>query len=194
MNKFYYILAFLMIHMPSTGFTASYDFSSTNYDSAKIADSYVRFNMESTKLGIITTKFTGYLKAFKVNGDLKNETVLSGSSIVFNAKDLDTDVDGRNEKMWDLCLNSSQHPSVQIKLNKEVPLDGTIHEIPATLVLRGNDHAITLSVKAFRENKQFIVDISGELSIKGLKIPDPSIAIASVRDKIELTSHLVIKE
>lgn len=178
---------------PKFSWAESYDYSSTNYSDAKKSESYLKFEMASTKVGLFTTHFTGYAKKFSVSGN-KKQNLVSDATVEFNVDQLDTDTDGRNEKMWNHCLDISHHPKVSIKLKESISIDGVERSIPAIINLRGEDHAIQLVVKATKEENKLLVDIKGELSIKELNIPDPSIAIASVRDAIDISAHIVIEE
>jgi len=146
--------------------------------------------MASKKVGLFTSHFTGFVKKFSVSGD-KNGNSIHNAVVEFDVKELDTDIDGRNEKMWDLCLDASHHPKVQIKLSQPIEIGAEEKEIPGTINLRGQDYPITLKVKV---DSNMVVDIKGQISIKELKIPDPSIAIASVRDSIDISAHLIIKD
>lgn len=163
-----------------------------SYKEAKSADVFVRFDMASTKFGLITTSFSGFARKFKVSGDIKNDVLQAGAQIEFAVKDLDTDINGRNEKMWSQCLDEKNHPTVRLTLNQAVPLTGELKDIPATLNVRGADKNIVLKVKSVSISDNISFDISGSVSIKELQIPDPSIAIASVRDRIDIVSHLVV--
>lgn len=165
------------------------EFSFPNYDQASQATNFVRFDMASTKFGVLTTFFTGFIRNFKIDGTIKDTAIVPGASIEFLVTDLDTDVDGRNEKMWEDTLDSKQNPKVLLTLEKAVPLNQGSIDIPAVLKIRGQDHPLTLKVKASLTNGNLIVDILGEASIKALLLPDPSILIATVRDRIDIKSH-----
>lgn len=93
--------------------------------------------------------------------------------------------------MWNLCLDVSNHPKIQIKLSQPIEIGAGEREIPATISLRGEEYPLTLKVKL---DSEMAADITGKISIKELKIPDPSIAIASVRDSIDISAHIIIKD
>lgn len=194
MKKFFktHILFFVLVIglQPTLSRAESYNFTSENYEEAKKAESNIKFDMASTKVGLFTSHFTGFVKKFSVSGD-KNGNSIHNAAIEFDVKELDTDIDGRNEKMWDLCLDASNHPKVQIKLSQPIEIGAEEREIPGIINVRGQDYPLTLKIKV---DSNMIVDIKGQISIKELKIPDPSIAIASVRDSIDISAHLIIKD
>lgn len=185
------VILFLLC-VSATGFAESKDFIFKDYDEAKKAESFVRFDMASTKVGLFTTHFNGFVKKFTISGDLKDGKI-QNAAIFFEAKDMDTDIGGRNEKMWNQCLEVEKYPQIKIKFNEPLTLDAQEKIIPATISIRGQHHIIELKVKVNQENNQYVYDLSGELSIKDLNIPDPSIAIASVKDKVDISAHLIVK-
>ena len=185
------ILGAIAIGFLSSGVKAeSYNYSFTSYEDAKKADSYIKFDMASTKVGLFTSHFTGYVKKFSISGNKKDNSITDGV-VEFEVKELDTDIDGRNEKMWDQCLDASHNPKIQIKLSQKIEIGAGRKEIAGTINLRGEDHPVALSVEV---GSDMTADIKGQISIKALKIPDPSIAIASVRDAIDLSAHFIVKE
>ena len=185
------ILGVIAVGLLSSGVKAeSYNYSFTSYEDAKKADSYIRFDMASTKVGLFTSHFTGYVKKFSISGNKKDNSITDGV-VEFEVKELDTDIDGRNEKMWDQCLDMAHNPKIQIKLSEKIEIGAGRKDIAGIINLRGEDHPVTLSVEV---SSDMTTDIKGQISIKALKIPDPSIAIASVKDTIDLGAHFIFKE
>ncbi len=189
-NKLLLIAIMIFWFLPIVSKSESYNFSSSNYEDAKKADSYIKFDMASTKVGIFTSHFTGYVKKFSISGN-KKDNFISDAIVEFEVKELDTDIDGRNEKMWDQCLDATHNPKIQIKLSQKIEIGGPRKDIAGVINVRGEDHSLTLSVEV---NSDMIADIKGQVSIKDLKIPDPSIAIASVRDTIDIGAHFIVGE
>ncbi len=195
LKKQFQLFAFACILMaPVISDATTYNFTSENYKAAEKADSHLRFVMRSTKLGIFKSHFNGYVKTFEVQGNVKKNTIEAGALVTFQAKDIDTDIEGRNEKMWDQCLDIKNHPVIQIKLNESINLSESFNTVRATIRVRGEDFPIHLEVKATQADKIITVDIKGEISLEALKIPDPSIAVASVSDTVEIEAHLIINE
>lgn len=73
MKKFlntYVLLCFLLAGaVPLISKAETYNFYSSNYEEAKKAESNIKFDMASTKLGIFTTHFTGFVKKFSLSGE-----------------------------------------------------------------------------------------------------------------------------
>jgi len=90
---------------------------SKSFEDAQKQESYFKFIGESKKFGLISTSFEGYAKKFTLSYDEK-ENFLQEISLLIDLKKLDTDNDSRNEKMWDLCLNTKEFPSLKIKIEK----------------------------------------------------------------------------
>lgn len=187
-------ILFLFILLPLHAQAVQQEFQSASYDEAAKAANYLRFNMASTKMGLLTTHFTGYVKNFLVRGEFNEKEVRSGAQIEFKVADLDTDVSGRNEKMWNKCLDEKNNPLIRVTLNEAVAFNKESAPIKATLQLRGQEKPISVFVKASLSESGITVDLSSELSIKELGIPDPSILVASVKDKIEIKGHFTAKK
>lgn len=175
-------LVFAFIFLISQSLRAEdlkFDFK--NYDEAQKAQDFVRFDMKSTKLGLLTTSFTGFVKSFTAKGDLKS-TGIENASVEWTAESMDTDIDGRNEKMWELCLDYKNHPT--LKLIFDEPISFGENEIKAHINVRGVDKPVTVAVKALKTDAGVFAEGKAKLSIRALELPDPSIAIASVKDEI----------
>lgn len=177
-----------------TAWAGQQEFQTANYKEAKSAESYLRFDMASTKMGLVTTSFTGFVKKFSAQGEIKDQQLQSGARVEFQVQDMDTDINGRNEKMWEKCLDYKNHPQMKLVLSKSVPLNGEEMEVPALISLRGQEKPVNLKVKAVREEGKIIFDLRGEISLKAFEIPDPSIFVASVRDKVEIKGHILIQQ
>lgn len=187
------VLLILITFLPLAGIAKMQEFSIGSYDDAKKAESFIRFDMASTKVGLFTSHFSGYVKKFSVEGFEKNNFI-ENASVQFFVKEMDTDINGRNEKMWDQCLDSNRHPEIKIKILEKIAEDDSGKKVPAVITIRGEEHPITLTVKVSKSEKNLTFDLSGELSLKNLNIPDPSIAIASVRDTVDIVGHFVIEK
>jgi hypothetical protein len=186
-----FISSYLLL-VSSTSFANDYEFKNASYKEASKSESFVQFKMSSTKVGIFTTSFDGYVKNFKLQGQVENQQLKAGASIEFLVEDLDTDIDGRNEKMWDLCLDSKKHPKLSLVLTSDVLINDNEVIVPAKLYLRGYEKPVLLTVRGSKENHQIAFQMQGKLSLRELEIPDPSIAVASVKDEILVTSKIVI--
>lgn len=165
-------------------------FSSKTYEDAESSEHYIRFDMKSTKAGMFTTSFTGFVKDFTVSTHKKAD-MLSGGIIKFKVLSLDTDSDSRDEKMHNKCFSHTQFPELivkfkdSIKFNSEVDINGTIN-------VRGKDKPIKIHVKV--DKKGDVIQILGTAKVKltELEIPDPSIFIATVTDEVVLLFSIKI--
>lgn len=153
-----------------------------SYNDAKEGSNKIQFDMESTKAGFITTGFTGVVK--KANISYQNDGQnFKDIRIQINVLDIDTDIDARNEKMYELCFESTKHPQIIVTFNSlEVLGDNAL----GIIQIRGESFPVSIKYQII--NKEIV--FNGELSLKGLKIPDPSIFIAKVSDVIKLSGKL----
>jgi polyisoprenoid-binding protein YceI len=145
--------------------------------------------MASTKVGLVTTSFHGYVKKFSLNYVLEGDKV-KFAKLSLPVEQMDTDSEGRNSKMREQCLDYRKHPEIVLTLTETLPIDGQIHSVPATISLRGADRPIVLNVKARRDGRKILAEIDGALSLKELEVPDPSIFVARVRDRVDLKASL----
>lgn len=159
----------------------------TSYEEAKKGSSFVVFNMESTKAGMITTSFDGVVKEATISYK-KTKGSFKDIVIRIKATSLDTDNDSRNDKMYDKCLSVSKFPTIEVSIPGQVKLDNLND---AKISIRGKIHSIKVRLSFDKKSQE--VSGSADLSLKSLQIPDPSIWIASVRDKIEVKFKIIAK-
>jgi len=159
----------------------SLEINNKNYEEAKANKSFFQFAGKSTKFGLVTTTFEGYVKKFALQFDEENNN-LKNIELNFLVKNLDTDNDSRNEKMWDLCLEEKKHPKIKI-LVPQINLKEKIQQIPGTMILKDKNIQIVLYVKKMSE-KVFLGETKFKLSELG--IADPSIFVAKVSDEFKI--------
>lgn len=167
------------------------DYRAASYDEAAAAPSYIRFHMVSTKLGLLTSSFDGYVKDFALAAEVDGANA-DGVQLHFPARALDTDVGMRNDKMFDTCLAADQHPTIQVALQGPVRLDGSTQAVPALLTVRGKAHPIQVQVSIVERDEGYLVQGETTLSLSGLEIPDPSIVIATVNDAVNVQFRLMV--
>ncbi len=159
-------------------------FKRADFDAAKNSAEYIRFEVFSTKVGIFTSRVPGYALEVKAFADLNQERV-SAMNLVIEAKSLDTDGDARDEKLHNLCLEVAKYPLIKVSvpgaalIGSEVILPGVIH-------IRGNEKPIKVRLKTERVEGELIAEGEALLSVSALEIPDPSIAVAKLEDKINI--------
>ncbi|MBF0365706.1 MAG: YceI family protein [Oligoflexia bacterium] len=161
-------------------------YSFKSYNEAEAASDQLLFTMKSTKFGLITTSFQAYVKSFIVSGEVNNDNY-QNISIAFPAKSIDTDVDARNEKMLDLCLEEKKYPTITVTIPGPLKLTtANYSDLDATILLRGKNRPFKISFEWKKENNNLIVSGKATLKLSELEIPDPSIAIAKVEDEINI--------
>lgn len=182
----YFILLFIFV---SNIFAKEVVVEHKSYDEALKSNNKIVFDMESTKAGIITTGFSGVVKSFKLNYDIEQDKI-KNVKVHFFVANLDTDIDARNEKMLDLCLSANKFPVISVELGDLIIGQNSIESL---IEVRGEKHPIKFEIDVERKKGFFKVKFKSQVSLKGLKIPDPSIFIASVRDLVEIFGELEVK-
>jgi polyisoprenoid-binding protein YceI len=165
------------------------EITNENYNAAKNNTQFIRFDLAAWKVGIFKSTFKNYVKNFKVSFDREGSKV-KNAEIRFKVSDMDTDIAGRNEKMWDFCLSMAQYPEVQVTLEKEIDLTQAEQVIPSKIKLRGKEFPIELHIKSEKKENVFHVVGKATTSLKELTIPDPSIAVASLEDAVQIYFEL----
>lgn len=160
-----------------------------NYKDAQADSNLIQFEMESTKAGFITTGFTGVVKKATIKYQ-NNGQNFKDITLVVDVRGIDTDVEARNEKMYDLCFESSKYPQIVISFNS---LETSSKMVQGIIQIRGESFPVELNYKVEVKNNERVIVFDSELSLKELKIPDPSIFIAKVSDKIKLSGKLKLE-
>jgi protein-S-isoprenylcysteine O-methyltransferase Ste14/polyisoprenoid-binding protein YceI len=170
--------------------------SSENFSSASQSPTQLKFTVTSTKAGIITSDVDGYVKKFHYQADYDPEfNIVRNMIITFDANQMDTDHEDRNQKLHQLCMSSDQFPQVQINLTGPISLSAKKNsDLVGQTLIRGKSHEFTVSV--IGKNDQDLLTIEGD-SVWGLKkmeIPDPSIWIATLSDEIKIYFKIVHRQ
>lgn len=182
-------MMFLLYALLSFSQAAELKISQPSYESAEKAASYFKFTGHSRKLGIIGTSFEGYAKEATLSFERKGDK-LQGIRLAIPAAKIDTDNDSRNEKMWDVCLSAKDFPEVKIHVKDPVDTKKDSQAVAAEMEVRGK--AVPLEIRVEKSGALFKGSSAFKLSEAG--IPDPSIAIASVKDEFELEFQVDIAE
>jgi len=188
-----YLIGLFIFSLLSLNFALAEDlkFSAANYDEAAKQESKIEFKMESTKLGLVTTGFTSYVRDFVIHYD-KSSNAFDNVVVTIMANSLDTDNSSRNEKMYDLCLSVSKYKEITVRLTGKVELSDTPRPFPALLNIRGKDNKIDILLRLVKEGEKEFVQGEAKVSLKGLEIPDPSIFIAKVKDQVNLNFKIFL--
>lgn len=162
-----------------------------NYNDAKTAKSFIKFEGESKKLGMVTTSFDGYIKDFDIKYELKNDQ-LQNLNVRIIAKSLDTDNESRNEKMLDSILNVEKYPDINASYTEKIKLVQGEQTINMNFTVK--EKKISKPVKFMIEKKVdgYLITGTTSVGIKELGLPDPSIMIAKVKDKIDLKFSIIL--
>lgn len=150
----------------------------------------ISFESESTKLGILTTSFGGRALSFNIQGKV-NQVETKDVIVTIPVGGLSTDLSGRDDKMWNEILNKAKFP--QIKLS----FPPIAHEFSGNKTVKisilGQDHDLSVELTSTFKDGKVLVNGNGSFSLKDLNIPDPSIAIASVRDRFDFKFKALIQ-
>lgn len=186
-------LILLLLSFNSFALTTTYSFK--DYEESSKSANYIKLESESTKLGILTTSFDGFVKKFQISAK-NDQAFLRNIEVKFEAKSIDTDNSSRDEKMYEQTLSADKFKYIVIKINSAVRIfdsKETSQRIPALLHIRGKNFPITLQANVYKVGN--IIKVSGntQVSLQKLEIPDPSIAIAKVRDLFDLKFQVELK-
>ena len=173
----------LLILLSVTTWATTLEINHSNYENGKKGANRIVFNMESTKAGMITTSFQGVVKKASLNYN-KQEQGFSDIELTVPVKQIDTDNDARNDKMYDKCFSANKFSDVKVKFSEMITYGKK--QAKGSILIRGKWFPITIDVDVKSASGKTTVNGSAKLSLKGLEIPDPSIWIASVRDLVEL--------
>ncbi|MBL7664424.1 MAG: YceI family protein [Bacteriovoracaceae bacterium] len=160
-------------------------FAFASYDEAKEAKNYLKFEGESTKLGLVTTDFDGYVKKFKIDYQL-TKLKMEKLKVIIEAKSIDTDSGSRNEKMYELCLETKKYPQISFELSKALDMQEGKQQVVGILKVRENQVEVPIELEIKKSESGYRVEGETHFSLKELKIADPSISIASVNDKFDI--------
>ena len=174
-------------------FSYSKDYIFESYEGAVESQESIRFESESTKFGIFTTSYNGYAKSYNITYK-KNVNVIESINVKIVASSIDTDNDSRNEKMHNSILDVSKYPEIIFKSLESLDLSKSKHEVVGTLKVRGVEKKISLLLNTVKTEEGILIEGSTSISLKSYGIPDPSIAIASVRDRQDIKFRILISE
>ncbi len=181
----FFIILLLCLGFSNHTFAKTLTLQNSSYEIAEKSANFIRFDMKSTKIGLITTSFTGFVKNAKIDYE-ESPTAYKNIAVSFLGRDLDTNISGRNEKMWSLCLETEKHSQIVLKI-PEISKVTAPFKVAAEITVRGKTYPIQIEVGEVSEQ---IISGQADLSLKGLDIPDPSILVAKVKDLIQIRFHL----
>lgn len=181
--KFIFILNLMLASALSA---KTLEVHNADYKSASLNSQYIRFDLASWKMGLFKSTFKSYVLNFKLDYQQSQDHIQNGQ-VYFKVHDMNTDVDSRNDKMWQYCLNFDVYPDVVILFKKDISLKTPeIQDVPAMIKIRGQEYPIHLKLKANQQDSKIYIQGEALTSLKELGIPDPSIAIASLEDSVKI--------
>lgn len=155
----------------------SMKFESKSFKEAKNAPTYFMFKGESTKFGLITTSYEGYAKKGELQFEKTSEK-LSNVRLKIASGNIDTDNDMRDEKMRNKCLEPQKYPEITVTI-PEISMTTESQTVDGVMTVRGKE--VPLKITITKKEDTFNGETSFKLS--QTDIPDPSIAIAKVKEK-----------
>jgi polyisoprenoid-binding protein YceI len=145
---------------------------------------FLRFVLTSVKAGLFSSTVEVRVRDFDVSFALAGDTARD-VRVAFDVRDMTTGDGGRDDKMWSFCLDAAHHPRIEVEIPGPVEI-GHAREIPARMRIRGRWHPIRLSLSSRRAGDRTIVEGHARVSFSELGIPDPSIWIAHVEDRVDI--------
>jgi polyisoprenoid-binding protein YceI len=159
------------------------------FEQAKKHSNFIKFIGKSTKFGLVTTEFDGYTKEFTINYDKKNQQI-ENIKVEVIASSIDTDSDGRNEKMYQQCLETEKFKTIMVSLKSAIDLNQTQQTMSATLRVRDQETPIELKLDLKKIDNKIILAGQSQFLLSSLAVADPSIAIAKVHDQFQLSFQI----
>lgn len=184
-----FMFLFTVISFSINAGEVNYQFK--NYDEAKKSPSYIKFESTSTKFGFIKTGFDGYVKDVKINYDFSGEQLMHLDATIA-AKSLDTDLSSRNEKMFNEILETEKFPNIQISIPEKILLTPGEHTTDIIFTIKGNKVKKPATFTVEKSAGRFVITGVSSLGLKEVGLPDPSIAIARVRDLFDLKFKIIL--
>ncbi len=158
----------------------------TNFEQAAKSANFIRFQIDSKKLGLFSSSFEGYAKQFTVTAKVKGDTV-EKATLVIPVKQISTDLYARDDQMWNFCFEEKTYPEIKVEITNQVLAKGQEKLVPAKVTIRGKEKEVQVSLKNSSDSKKVRYEGTTHLSFSLLEIPDPSIGVASVKDAIDVT-------
>lgn len=185
----FFFAIFILINNFVGASEISYQFK--NYDEARQSINYLKFEGASTKLGLITTSFDGYAKDMQIDYDLVNDQ-LNTLEATISVKGLDTDIKSRDEKMHNEIFEWERYPFIKAKIIDKLILTIGEQSLDMLFTIKGKEIKKRIKLKIEKRENKFFISGETSLGLKEFALPDPSIAIASVRDSFDLKFSIML--
>lgn len=185
---FIFILFFAFLPL----YAAEVNVHNSSYDEAKKNPNFLKFQSTSTKLGFITTSFDGYAKDFKVTYDEKEE-MISHLEINFAVKSFDTDNKSRDEKMHNEIMDAEKFPNLKAIFSGQLHLMTGDQNINMTFTVKDKTISRPVLLNLVKKDEKWYVTGKTKIGLQEMNLPDPSIAIAKVRDQFDIEFGLSLE-
>lgn len=163
-----------------------------DYAESKSAEEYIRFASESKKLGFITSSFDGYAREFNIIYEL-DKNKLKELKLQIPVSGMDTDNGSRNEKMIIAIMEQNKYPKISGELVSPVELRDGEHETKMVFTIKDKKIERPVSYKVSTNNEGHVVSGHSTLKLSDAGLPDPSIAVAKVRDEFDINFSVKLK-
>jgi len=163
--------------------------TATSFEEAAKAKNFLRFSINTKKLGLFKSQVTGYAKKFSAEAKLEGLS-LASARITFPIRELDTDLYARNDQMWNSCLGLKDHPEMEVRLPSLSFTEGKAVTANATILVRGKEKPLPVELTFSKTNGHWLVKGNAHTTFEALEIPDPSIGVASVDGPIDIEFSL----
>lgn len=165
----------------------------SSYEEAKNNQNFLKFQSTSTKLGLITTSFDGYAKNFKVSYDEKGE-VLSGLEVNLFVKSFDTDIKLRDEKIQTTIMEAEKFPILKAIFSGPIHLMPGDQNINMTFTIKDKNITRPVALHFIQKEGKWLITGKTQIGLQEMGLPDPSIAIAKVRDLFDIEFSLLLEK
>lgn len=184
--KIILIVCFLLTNVFAKGISSQSKFE--NYKDAEKSSTYLKFVVESTKIGLFSSDVDGYVLAYTYEADFDSQNkILRNLKLKFRSSDMNTDHEDRDYKLHNLCMSSKKYPEVIITFTGPIFLkEKKQQKLNGKVLIRGKEKPFKAKVKSGLTDTRFELDINTIWSLKEMEIPDPSIAVAKLSDDIKI--------
>ena len=184
---------FMLMLMSLPLHAAEINIHTSNYEEAQKSQNFLKFQSTSTKLGFITTSFDGYAKDFKVNYDKKGE-ILSRLEVTLPVKSFDTDNKSRDEKMHQDILGAASFPNLKVTFPGQLQLASGNQDITMFFLIKDKTISRPVSLNFLQKEGKWLVTGKTQIGLQEMGLPDPSIAIAKVRDLFDIEFSVLLEK
>ena len=181
----------------SSGVKKEKVFTYDSFSKAEEAKSFVRCDMQSTLIGFLTARFSGYAKNFSLSwkNDANKKTV-GDLKIIVPVSFMDTNREGRTKEMQEDSLEIQKYPEIKVNINDELKLEETQLNVPGIFYIRGKEIKKNFPLNLESIESQW--KVSGEFTVRlsEMNIISPTIAkgIASFEDEVYVRYQFYINK